>query len=135
MSNILVTNLIEKPKLATLYEILLKALANLDAAEVIGQFNKFLAVVPYDDYSSADRKKDLTFREPELDFEGFLYRACLLSFLHDAGVQILTEVNKSLCRTGIVVECEKATWVMELKVSRKDDDEKVLLNEAGEKIS
>jgi hypothetical protein len=130
----LVKNFLGASSVKTVYDGLKTALASRDAAEVIRQFNKFLAKVPYDDYSGASLQSARALEESGRDFGEFFYRACLFSLLHGAGLRVLTEVHGSLGRTDLVVELAKAIWVMELKVSRSGEAEKALLQKARDQI-
>jgi hypothetical protein len=113
-------------------ESLLAALGEGDAPGVIREFNEILASIPFDDYDAADKKTKRRLRG--LDFGEFLYRSSIYTFLRGAGLDVKAEVHGHRGRSDLAVSYLGRVWVMELKISGKDDDDAPLARKAFDQI-
>ena len=109
------------------------ALKNGDAAEVIRIFNALFARIPYDDYTRA-RQKDAAVEYQAISFGEWLYRSTLLSFLIGAGLRVEAETHSSQGRADMIVHCQDTVWVMEIKISRAEQNNEALAAAAYQQI-
>jgi hypothetical protein len=93
-----------------------------EADALIEVFNEFLAEIPYDFYSKANRKA-LKIDGIQINFGEWLYHSNLLSFLVGAGVNARAEKRASQGQSDLVAFHAGKTWVIELKMTRNDNDE------------
>ena len=83
---------------------------------VVSVFNRLLASIPYDDFTSA-AKQAVLFNCYDYTVQEWLYRSNILSFLRGCGVLVIGEMHTNLGRADLVVSHKGKTWVIELKVA------------------
>jgi hypothetical protein len=111
---------------------LLEGLSRSDAEAVVREFNLLLGRIPYDDYA-ASLHESFTIRHPKINIGEWLYRSTLFSYLCGAGVKVEAEMHGHLGRADMVAEFGGIVWVMEIKIARGGDADK-LADEAMEQI-
>ncbi|MDR1166822.1 MAG: PD-(D/E)XK nuclease domain-containing protein [Deltaproteobacteria bacterium] len=122
MSRLLVNNFIGGAAIADGARVnLLKALENGDVDALILVFNEFLAKIPYDIYSKANRKTPVI-NNIKINFHEWLCHANLLSFLIGSGLDARAESHTNHGQSDLVVFHSGRVWVIELKMARKDND-------------
>ena len=94
----------------------LKGLMNRNKDIVITAFNRLLACVTYDDYSSA-AKQSISYNRYTMQPQEWLYRASIFSFLHGCGVVVAAEMHTNKGRPDLVISYKGVMWVIEIKVA------------------
>ena len=95
---------------------LLKGLMTKDKDKVIGAFNRLLASIPYDDFTSA-AKQSISNHDYEMQPQEWLYRSSMLAFMHGCGVVVAAEMHTNKGRPDLVVSHKGNLWVIEIKVA------------------
>jgi hypothetical protein len=125
MSRLLVENIVGDPVTATdAFDDLRDALKSGDAGALVGEFTKFFAMIPYDLYSKANRNF-IKMDNIKMNFGEWTRHANLLSFLVGAGLNVQAEKQTSWGQSDILVFYAGQVWVIELKMTRNDNDEDV----------
>ncbi|MDR1164772.1 MAG: AAA family ATPase, partial [Deltaproteobacteria bacterium] len=102
MSRLLIDNFYDAaPEAEKERENLKKALESGEASALIEAFNEFLAEIPYDFYSKANRKA-INIDGGKINFGEWLYHSNLLSFLVGAGVNARAEKHTSKGQSDLV---------------------------------
>ncbi|MDR1164973.1 MAG: ATP-binding protein [Deltaproteobacteria bacterium] len=128
MSRLLVDNYFDAAPIAEEERDKLRdALKSGEASALIEVFNEFLAEIPYDFYSKANRKT-VKIDGIKINFDEWLYHSNILSFLIGAGVTARAEKHTSLGQSDLVAIHAGKIWVIELKMVRNDNDETVAKN-------
>ena len=94
----------------------LQGLTIKDKDIVIAAFNRLLACVTYDDYSSA-AKQSISYNRYTMQPQEWLYRASIFSFLHGCGVVVAAEMHTNKGRPDLVISYKGVMWVIEIKVA------------------
>ena len=112
---------------------LLKALMTVDHNKVIAVFNRLLASIPYDDFSTA-AKNSISDNDYEFKPQEWLYRSTILAFLRGCGVLVFGEMHTSKGRADLIVSHNQNTWVIEIKVAYNGECPKQKAEEALKQI-
>jgi hypothetical protein len=112
---------------------LLKGLMMSDENRIISAFNRLLASIPYDDFSSAARQS-ISDNDYEFPVQEWLYRSTILAFLRGCGVVVIAEMHTNLGRADLVVSHKGKTWVIELKVAHEGENPEQKAEEALRQI-
>jgi hypothetical protein len=104
-----------------------RSLADGQADSVIREINKLLARIPFDDYSRANREK-LESLHPGINFDEWLYRSLIYSFLIGAGLDVQAELHTHRGRSDLTVTHGGRVWVMEIKIFREGRGETAAKN-------
>ena len=91
-------------------------LAN-DHKLVVSALNRLLASIPYDDFSAAAVKKNISDNQYDMKPQEWLYRSNIISFLRGCGLVVVAEMHTNLGRADLVVRHKDKIWVFELKVA------------------
>jgi hypothetical protein len=112
---------------------LLRSLMEGNAEELVGEFNRLLAAIPYDDFSGAAKA---SVKEQGFDFSPseWLYRSTLLAYLRGADVNVEAELHSRRGRADMVITHKGRVWVIELKIARGGADASQLAERALEQI-
>jgi len=100
---------------------LLKALSDNKTELVIHTLNRLLAGIPYDDYAKAAEQAVL-YSDVEITTQEWLYRSTILAFLRGCGILTFGEMHSSQGRSDLLVIYNGVPWVIEIKVTRNDDN-------------
>jgi len=100
---------------------------------VVSVFNRLLASIPYDDFTSA-AKQAVLFNCYDYKVQEWLYRSNILSFLRGCGVLVIGEMHTNLGRADLVVAHKGKTWVIELKVAYEGESPTKKAEEALQQI-
>jgi hypothetical protein len=122
-----------KEAAASSRQMLRKCLADGDADGVVEEFNRLLASIPYDDYSSAAHQ---TIKRMGLEMGAgeWLYRSTLLSYLIGNGLDVEAEPHSSAGRADLRINFRGRTWIIEIKVARGEAETKKSAGEAMAQI-
>jgi hypothetical protein len=112
---------------------LLKGLMTENYEKIISVFNRLLAGIPYDDFTSA-AKKSIFDNDYEFQFQEWLYRSTILAFLRGCGVLVIPEMHTNLGRSDLVVSHKGKTWVIEIKVAYEGQSPQKKAEEAYRQI-
>ena len=112
---------------------LLTGLIHNDQDKVVGAFNRLLASIPYDDFTSA-AKQALSNHNDNMQPQEWLYRSSILSFLRGCGVVVAAELHTHKGRPDLVVAYRGHVWVMEIKVAYKGESVEDKAEEAYRQI-
>jgi hypothetical protein len=116
-----------EPETAAAVKTLNRSLAGGQAGGVIRKINKLLARIPFDDYSRASREK-LESLHPGINFDEWLCRSLIYSFLNGAGLDVQAGLRTHYGRSGLVVTHGGRGWVMEIKIFREGRGETAAKN-------
>jgi hypothetical protein len=83
---------------------LLTGLINQNKDKAIAAFNRLLASIPYDDYTSS-AKQSISNNDLEIKPQEWLFRASILGFLQGCGVVVASELHSNKGRSDLVVCC------------------------------
>jgi hypothetical protein len=97
---------------------LLKGLETVNHNKVIKSFNRLLASIPYNDYKKT-AKEIVSDNEYDYQYQEWIYRTKIVSFLRGCGVIVFAEMHSNLGRSDIIVLFSGKAWVIELKVAYK----------------
>ena len=112
---------------------LLQGLVIKDKDVVISAFNRLLACVAYDDYTSA-AQQSILYNRYAMQPQEWLYRASIFSFLHGCGVVVAAEMHTNKGRPDLVIAYKNATWVIEIKVAYAGQSAETKADEAMKQI-
>jgi len=112
---------------------LLNGLITQNREKVIGAFNRLLASIPYDDFTSA-AKQSISNHNYEMKTQEWLYRASILSFLQGCGVVVAAEIHTNSGRPDLVISCRGNVWVIEIKVAYEGQSAEQKAEEAYRQI-
>jgi len=112
---------------------LLKAMTVENQNSIVSVFNRFLACIPYDDYSAA-AKQSISDNDYDMKPQEWLYRSNIISFLRGCGVLVFAEMHTNKGRSDIVLSHKGKTWVIELKVAYEGECPKKKAEEALQQI-
>jgi hypothetical protein len=96
-------------------------------------FNRFLALIPYDDFRGA-AEQNISIEGVRLPVQEWLYRSCLFSFLQGCGLVAHAEVHQAKGRPDLVLAYKKDFFIIEIKVANKSEDVQAKLTEAETQI-
>ena len=112
---------------------LLQGFIEKDKDMVFAAFNRLLACVAYDDYTSA-AKQSISNNRYLMQPQEWLYRASIFSFLHGCGVVVAAEMHTNAGRPDLVISYKGNTWVIEIKVAYEGQSAEVKADEAMKQI-
>jgi len=112
---------------------LLNGLINNNHEKVIGAFNRLLACIPYDDYTTAARQS-ISNNDFEMKPQEWLYRTAILSFLQGCGVVVAAEMHTSKGRPDLVISYKGNLWVIEIKIAQENESAEKKAEEAYRQI-
>jgi hypothetical protein len=112
---------------------LLNGLINKNRDKVIGAFNRLLASIPYDDYTTA-AKQSISTHDYEMKPQEWLYRSSILSFLHGCGVVVAAEMHTNRGCPDLVISYRGNIWVIEIKVAYQGESAEIKAEEAYRQI-
>jgi hypothetical protein len=137
MSRLLVSSYLGRKSFGDIFIKLQASLADRNASDLINEFNKFLANVPYDYYNKATYKQELTStNKSKIDYIEFFYHSLLFTLLYATSIEVLAESHGSIGRRDIVICHKGIIWVIVLKVKKEEGEkEGKLLENAIEQIN
>ena len=112
---------------------LLNGLITKNKDKVIGAFNRLLASIPYDDFTSA-ANQSISNHNYDMKPQEWLYRSSILSFLQGCGVVVAAEMHTNSGRPDLVISHRGNTWVIELKVACEGQNPDAKAEEAYRQI-
>jgi len=112
---------------------LLSGLADKEKDTVVAAFNRLLASIPYDDYTSA-AAQSISNNKYEMQPQEWLYRVSILSFLQGCGVVVSAEMHTNKGRPDLVVSHQNVIWVIEIKVAYEGESAAKKAEEAYRQI-
>ena len=112
---------------------LLSGLITNNSAKIVGAFNRLLASIPYDDFSSA-AKQSISHNAYDMKPQEWLYRASILSFLQGCGVVVAAEMHTNSGRPDLVISYRGNVWIIELKVAHEGESATQKAQEAYRQI-
>jgi hypothetical protein len=112
---------------------LLIGLMYIDYKKIIDALNRFLASIPYDDFSSAARQS-ISNNNYGFDIQEWHYRSTIFAFLRGCGVVVAAEMHTNRGRPDLVVRHKGRTYIIEIKVARKGRSAKSMAAEALRQI-
>jgi len=112
---------------------LLTGLITKNTEKVISAFNRLLASIPYDDYTTAARQS-ISNHDYEMKPQEWLYRSAILSFLQGCGVVVSAEMHTNRGRPDLVVSYRDHVWAIEIKIAYKGESAKGKALEACRQI-
>jgi hypothetical protein len=112
---------------------LLKGLMTKDKETVVAAFNRLLACIPYDDFSSA-AKQSISNHDYEMKPQEWLYRSTILAFAHGCGVVVAAEMHTNKGRPDLIVAYKGNTWVIEMKIAYEGQNTEAKAEEACRQI-
>ena len=115
MSKLLTQNIVTEISYNTFQNDLFSALIFKNTEKLVKVLNRFLASIPYDDFSAA--AKSCTDNDSELKSQEWLYRSSIFAFFQGCGIVVAAEVHSNLGRADLVVAHKGNIWVIEIKVA------------------
>ena len=112
---------------------LLKGLITQNTEKVISSFNRLLASIPYDDYTSA-ATQSISNHGYQMNPQEWLYRSSILSFLQGCGVVVAAEMHTNSGRPDLVIAYRGHVWVIEIKVAFEGQNPETKAEEAYRQI-
>jgi hypothetical protein len=112
---------------------LLKGLMTKDKAKVTSAFNRLLASIPYDDFTSA-AKQSISNNDYQMKPQEWLYRSSIFAFLQGCGVVVASEMHTNMGRPDLVIAFRNVVWVIEIKVAYTDESAEEKAEEAYRQI-
>ena len=112
---------------------LLSGLITANRDKVVRAFNRLLASIPYDDFTSA-AKQSISHNDYDMKPQEWLYRASILSFLQGCGVVVAAEMHTNKGRPDLVISHRGNVWVIELKVAHEGESATQKAEEAYRQI-
>jgi hypothetical protein len=113
---------------------LLQGLLTGNKDTVIAAFNRLLACVVYDDFTSA-AKQSISNNEYDMQPQEWLYRSTVFAFLHGCGVVVSAEMHTNSGRPDLVISYRGNTWVIEMKVAYEGQSAEKKAEEALRQIT
>ena len=115
------------------FSTFLQGIVEQDKDLVINAFNRLLACVAYDDYTSA-AKQSISNHRYDMQPQEWLYRSSIFSFLHGCGVVVAAEMHTNTGRPDLVIAYKGNTWVIEIKVAYEGQSAEKKAEEAMKQI-
>jgi hypothetical protein len=97
-----------------------RALYEGNSQLLVNTFNRLLAGVPYDDYTSA-AKQGLENTGMKITIQEWLYRSTILAFLRGCNVLAFGEMHGNKGRSDLLLIHKGIPWVLEIQVARDGD--------------